>query len=174
MLKVYINEEEVVANQNFTIQKHMLNTPSVILNNLCPKSWCENKDYTSLFYHPLDYSKCKIQDETYYPDLPGTTVSSTNASLTITDADSTKLCELTQIEGNTTQTTTPTPTSPQPINVVSGRQDILVASKNFFNINGTFTSYNINVGNTSEILKISTYFIVFSQWKPELPLRKKS
>ena len=55
MLKIYINNEEVVANQNFTIQKHMLNTPSVILNNVCPKSWCENKDYSN-FYHPQDYS----------------------------------------------------------------------------------------------------------------------
>ena len=130
MVKVYINEEEVIANQNFTIQKHMLNTPSVVLNNVCPKSWCENKDYTTNFYHPQDYSKCKIQDETYYPDLPGTTVSSTNASLTITDADTTKLCELTNIEGNTTQSGTPTPTTPQPINVVTGKQDIVVCGKN--------------------------------------------
>ena len=132
MLKVYINEEEVVANQNFTIQKHMLNTPSVILNNLCPKTWCENRDYSS-FYHPLDYSKCKIQDETYYPNLPGTIVSSQNASLTINDVDTTKLYELTELDGNTTQSGTPTPSSPQPINVVSGRQDINAVGKNYFN-----------------------------------------
>jgi len=62
MLKILINEEEVCVNQNFTITQHMLNTPSVILNNVYPKSWLNDLDYTSRFYHPLDYSKCKIID----------------------------------------------------------------------------------------------------------------
>ena len=132
MLKVYIDNEEVVVNQNFTIQKHMLNTSSVILNNVCPKSWCENKDYTTNFYHPLDYSKCKIQDEIYHPEVPGETITTNNTAY-ITGVDTTKQVELTNIEGNTTQSGTPTPTTPQAVNVVSGEQDILVCGKNLYN-----------------------------------------
>ena len=60
MLKVLINEEEVLTNKDFTIKKEMLNTPSVILNNVYPKTWEDTKDYTSNFYHPQDYSKCTI------------------------------------------------------------------------------------------------------------------
>lgn len=143
MLKIYINNEEVIANQNFTIQKHMLNTPSVVLNNVCPKTWCTERDYTTNFYHPLDYSKCKIIDETYHPYDPGTTTT-INQSATLTDVDITKSYELTQIEGNTTQANTPTPTSPQPINVVSGRQDIVVCGKNLLNLkDGTYTATDI-------------------------------
>lgn len=63
MLKIYINEEEVIASQNFTISLQMLNTPSVILNNVYPKSWYNNKNYINNFYHPQDYSKCKIYDD---------------------------------------------------------------------------------------------------------------
>lgn len=147
MLKIYIDNEEVIANQSFTIQKHMLNTPSVVLNNVCPKSWCENKDYTSLFYHPLDYSKCKIQDEEYHPEDLGTIVSSENASITITNADTNKNVELLELDGNTTQSGTPTPSSPVPINVVSGRQDIVVAGKNLFDGELELGFYNGSTGN---------------------------
>ena len=63
MLKILINEEEVCVRQNFTITQQMLNTPSVILNNVYPKSWLNDLDYTSRFYHPLDYSKCKIIED---------------------------------------------------------------------------------------------------------------
>ena len=137
MLKIYINNEEVIANQNFTIQKHMLNTPSVILNNVCPKTWCDEKDYITNFYHPLDYSKCKIVDETFHPYDPGITTT-INQSATLNNVDTTKLYELTKIEGNTTQSGTPTPTTPQPINVVSGRQDIITCGKNLFDFNDTY------------------------------------
>lgn len=62
MIKVLINEEEVICNKDFTIKEEMLNTPSVILNNVYPKTWETAKDYTTNFYHPEDYSKCKIID----------------------------------------------------------------------------------------------------------------
>lgn len=62
MIKVLINEEEVICNKDFTIKEEMLNTPSVILNNVYPKTWETAKDYTTNFYHPQDYSKCKIID----------------------------------------------------------------------------------------------------------------
>lgn len=61
-MKVLINEEEVICNKDFTIKEEMLNTPSVILNNVYPKAWETAKDYTTNFYHPQDYSKCKILD----------------------------------------------------------------------------------------------------------------
>ena len=145
MLKIYINNEEVIANQNFTIQKHMLNTPSVILNNVCPKTWCNEKDYITNFYHPLDYSKCKIVDETFHPYDPGKTI--TGTSFTIQNYDSTKLVELTELEGNTTQSGTPTPSSPQPINVVSGRQEVVVAGKNIVNSLNNVSYINCSLNN---------------------------
>ena len=60
MIKMFINEEEVVCNKDFSIDEEMLTTSSTILNNCYPKSWEENKDYVSRFYYPKDYSKCKI------------------------------------------------------------------------------------------------------------------
>ena len=61
-MTIYIDNEEVVCSNDFTINQEMLNTPSVILNNVYPKSWETDKDYTSRFYHPNDYSQCLIYD----------------------------------------------------------------------------------------------------------------
>ena len=63
MIKMYIDNEEVVCNKEFTIKEEMLSTSSTILNNCYPKSWEETKDYVSNFYYPKDYSKCLIKDE---------------------------------------------------------------------------------------------------------------
>jgi hypothetical protein len=62
-MKIYIDGIEVVCDKNITITEEMLNTPSVILNNVYPKSWETNQDYTTNFYHPNDYSQCRIYDE---------------------------------------------------------------------------------------------------------------
>ena len=62
-MKITINGQEVVCSNDFTINQEMLNTPSVILNNVYPKSWETDKDYTSRFYHPEDYSQCLIKDD---------------------------------------------------------------------------------------------------------------
>jgi hypothetical protein len=65
MIKVYINNEEVLCDKNIVIKKEMLNTSSTILNNVYPKSWETTHDYTTNYYYPLDYSNCKIyNDET--------------------------------------------------------------------------------------------------------------
>lgn len=61
-MHIYINGEEVVCSNNFTIEQEMLSTPSVVLNNVYPKTWEEDKDYVSRFYYPEDYSKCLIYD----------------------------------------------------------------------------------------------------------------
>jgi hypothetical protein len=62
-MKILINNEEVICNRDFTIEQEMLNTPSVILNNVYPKSWETTQDYVTNFYYPEDYSKCLIYDE---------------------------------------------------------------------------------------------------------------
>lgn len=62
MIKIYINNEEVVSNSNLKITEEMLSTSSVILNNCYPASWEQDKDYTSRYYFPKDYSKCRIYD----------------------------------------------------------------------------------------------------------------
>jgi len=56
-IKMFINNEEVVSDKEFTINEEMLSASSTILNNCYPKSWELVKDYTSDFYYPKDYSK---------------------------------------------------------------------------------------------------------------------
>lgn len=60
MIKMFINDEEVVSNKELTIKEEMLTTPSTILNNCYPKAWENIKDYVSKFYYPKDYSRCII------------------------------------------------------------------------------------------------------------------
>lgn len=62
-MKVLINNQEVICSNDFTIEQEMLSTPSVILNNVYPKTWETTKDYVSNFYYPEDYSKCLIYDD---------------------------------------------------------------------------------------------------------------
>ena len=62
-MKITIGGTEVLCSNDFTIDLEMLNTPSVILNNVYPKSWETTKDYTTYFYHPEDYSQCLIKDD---------------------------------------------------------------------------------------------------------------
>ena len=59
-MKIYIDGTEVLCDKNITITEEMLATSSVILNNVFPKAWDDDKDYTSRFYFPKDYSKCLI------------------------------------------------------------------------------------------------------------------
>ena len=133
MLRITIDNEEVVSNKNFTIEEEMLNTSSVILNNVYPKSWENDKDYTSRFYHPNDYSKCIIADQTYVEGTEGETASGTSLEI---NYDSSEDFEIT-IKGNTVQNGTPTYDSPVPIESATGDKTI--------SINGT--EYTISLGN---------------------------
>ncbi|MEE3344408.1 MAG: hypothetical protein VZS44_09980 [Bacilli bacterium] len=119
MMKILIDNEEVVSNSNLQIKEEMLSTSSTILKNCYPATWEEDKDYTSRYYFPKDYSKCKIIDETYYPEIIGTRVSGTSLNITY---DSNLNWDFEQVQGNTQQTGTPTPDSPVPIQTVTGRQ----------------------------------------------------
>lgn len=62
MIKILINNEEVVCDSNLQIKEEMLSTSSTILKNCYLKSWEDTKDYTNNFYFPKDYSKCEIYD----------------------------------------------------------------------------------------------------------------
>ena len=60
MIKILIDNEEVVSDSTLQIKEEMLSTSSTILKNCYPKAWENTKDYTSNYYFPKDYSKCKI------------------------------------------------------------------------------------------------------------------
>lgn len=61
-MKMYIDNTEVLCDKNITITEEMLSTPSVILNNVFPKAWDDEKDYTNNFYFPKDYSRFLMYD----------------------------------------------------------------------------------------------------------------
>ena len=130
-MKITINNEEVLCNKDFTIEEEMLNTSSVILNNVYPATWEQDKDYTSRFYYPPDYSKCKIFNEINHPEEKST-ASGTNFTLNNVDLD--KQYYIEDLKGQTTQSGTPTPTNPVPINTTTGRQEVVVCGKNLFDI----------------------------------------
>ena len=133
MLKMTIDNEEVVSKNDFTIKEEMLSASSTILNNVYPKTWEQNKDYTSRFYYPKDYAKLNLQKFSVEPEEAGTTIQ-INGSATLNDVDTTKESRVTKLLGQTSQTGTPTPSSPIPINVVSGDNEIIVGGKNILPI----------------------------------------
>lgn len=62
-MKIYIDGVEVVCDSDLSIVQEFKNTSSVILNNVYPKSWEVDHDYTSNFYFPPSYSICNIYQE---------------------------------------------------------------------------------------------------------------
>ena len=60
MIQMFIGNEEVVCDKEFTITEEMLSTSSTILNNCYPKSWEATHDYVNNFYYPEDYSKFRL------------------------------------------------------------------------------------------------------------------
>lgn len=62
-MKMYINGIEVLCDKDITITEQILSTSSVILNNVFPASWDEDKDYVSNFYFPNDYGRFTMYDE---------------------------------------------------------------------------------------------------------------
>lgn len=63
MYKCLINNEEVIVSNNITIKEEFLNTSSVILNNVYPATWEEDKDYVSRFYFPRDYNQVELYND---------------------------------------------------------------------------------------------------------------
>ena len=131
MLKMIIDNEEVLSDNDISIKEEILSPSSTILNNVYPKSWELDKDYTSRFYYPKDYSKLNIQNFNIEPEEAGKTIQ-INGSATLTDVDTSKESRVLRILGQTSQNGTPTPSSPIPINVVSGDNTINICGKNLF------------------------------------------
>ena len=143
MLKMTIDDEEVVSKNNFTIKEEMLSASSTILNNTYPKTWEQDHDYISRFYYPKDYAKLNIKKFSLEQEAEAGTTIEVNGSATLTDVDTTKESRVISLKGQTSQTGTPTPTSPIPVNVVSGDNSIEVMGKNLLDIQ---TNINANTG----------------------------
>lgn len=146
MLKMTIDNEEVVSDKDITINEEMLSASSTILNNVYPKEWEEDKDYTSRFYYPQDYSKAMIQRSYVTQEAEAGTTIQVNGSVTLTDVDTTKNSRVLRLLGQTSQTGAPTPSSPIPVNVVSGDNEINVCGKNLL----SFANYT-NISGTSSL-----------------------
>ena len=144
MLKILINNEEVVCDKQLEIKEEMLSTSSCILNNCYPKSWENTKDYTNQYYYPKDYSKCLI-----YNSKEPQTITQSGVTLTFDDLINPTLQDL-QIKGNTLQTGTPTPDNPIPIETVTEEQVIQVINNNIT------TNYSLSLGSI-ELCKIGNY-----------------
>ena len=80
-MKILIDNTEVVSDKNFTIEEEMLNTSSVVLNNVYPKEWETTKDYVNNFYYPTDYSNCQIFDDNLNIIFSGIVKNTGNISL---------------------------------------------------------------------------------------------
>lgn len=59
-IHMYIDNEEIVCDKEFTVAEQLLNTSSTTLYNCYPLSWEQDKDYVSRFYFPKDYSKFEM------------------------------------------------------------------------------------------------------------------
>ena len=169
MLKMTIDNEEVVSDKDITINEEMLSASSTILNNVYPKEWEEDKDYTSRFYYPQDYSKALIQRSYVTQEAEAGTTIQVNGSATLTDVDTTKNSRVLRLLGQTSQTGTPTPSLPIPVNVVSGDNEIIIKGngKNLFNkdfhiINGSFINGSGGISSDST-LSYQDYFIEVEQ-----------
>lgn len=110
------------------------------------------------------YSQNYLNENTLNPNGEATTTSE-NTSFTLTDTLEAPL--LMDLKGNTQQTGTPTPSSPIPVNVVSGDNEILITNENLKS-KGTIYNYSFNAssftsgGNRTLCIPIeanTTYYI---------------
>lgn len=114
MIKMYINNEEVVSNKEFTISEEMLATPSTVLNNCYPALWENTKDYVSKFYFPKDYSKCIIGDGEFEKGSQRNIIKKVNGISPSFETNIIKPWESLTIDGNSYQATSTDPVSPSP------------------------------------------------------------
>src|SRR5574344_17784 len=62
-MKIFINNEQIVCENNIKIKEEILNTSSTILNKCYPLSWKNTNNFATGYYYPKDYSKCIIYDD---------------------------------------------------------------------------------------------------------------
>lgn len=60
MFQVFIDNEEMVCESDFTIKEEFMNPSSIELYKVFPKSWKGTNKLLDEYYFPEDYSKCKI------------------------------------------------------------------------------------------------------------------
>lgn len=60
MFQVFIADEEVIFESNFSLKEEFMNPSSIELYKVYPKSWKGTNKLLEEYYFPEDYSKCKI------------------------------------------------------------------------------------------------------------------
>ena len=60
MFQIFIDGEEIVCDPEFSISEEFMNTGSIELSHVYPKSWKGTNKLLTEYYYPEDYSKCKI------------------------------------------------------------------------------------------------------------------
>lgn len=116
MIKMFINDEEVVSNKELVIKEEMLATPSAILNNCYPKTWEDIKDYTSKFYYPRDYSRCIIGQGSFEHGTNRYAKLNISGIFSTFETNIEKPFDKIQIDGKSTQATSTNPVMPSPDN----------------------------------------------------------
>ena len=149
MIKMFINDEEVVSNKELSIKEEMLSTPSVILNNCYPKAWENIKDYVSKFYYPRDYSRCIIAKGFERGEDRWLTYNESGSNINFDTNISLPFKNIT-IDGKSTQATSTNPVSPSPdypseIECVKDTIQIKDVGKNLFDISKVITNWNTSI-----------------------------
>lgn len=97
--------------------------------------------------------KVKVQDDYKYKKLLISEnmkyITATGTTFTLTNAVSTNNASIYQLEGNTTQNGTPTPTTPIPIYTVSGDNEVVVSGKNLMKPIDTSTASTYGITRTT-------------------------
>ena len=149
MIKMFINDEEVVSNKELSIKEEMLSTPSVILNNCYPKAWENIKDYVSKFYYPRDYSRCIIAKGFERGEDRWLTYNESGSNINFDTNISLPFKNIT-IDGKSTQATSTNPVSPSPdypseIESVKDTIQVKDVGKNLFDISKVITNWNTSI-----------------------------
>ena len=160
MIKMFINDEEVVSNKELTIKEEMLTTPSTILNNCYPKAWENVKDYVSKFYYPKDYSRCIIAKGFERGEDRWLTYNESGSNINFDTNISLPFKNIT-IDGKSTQATNTDPVMPSPdypseIECVKDTIQVKDVGKNLLNIpDGTYTSNGLTAVISNGIININ-------------------
>ena len=145
MIKMYINNEEVVSNKEFTISEEMLATPSTVLNNCYPALWENTKDYVSKFYFPKDYSKCIIGDGEFEKGSQRNIIKKVSGISPSFETNITKPWESLTIDGKSTQETRSGKNLFKPLNITNNGITTTYDKNGVGTIKGTSTSSWVNI-----------------------------
>ena len=148
MIKMYINNEEVVSNKEFTISEEMLATPSTVLNNCYPALWENTKDYVSKFYFPKDYSKCIIGDGEFEKGSQRNIIKKVSGISPSFETNITKPWESLTIDGKSVQETRSGKNLFKPLNITNNGITTTYDKNGVGTIKGTSTSSWANISSS--------------------------